>query len=215
MSLINEALKKAQRLRHEEQPANTPASDTPPPARVAKRGRPPRATTFVLLGAGALALVVVSVVVTVVLLNRPAPETVVASTPAPVAAEPAPASPPPVVQAPVIPAPEPAPAPAEPVASAPAAGPITAVSEPTVAATPPPPPPREEPRPDERINAFVEAIRVAGIRSSGDDSRVLMNDRVYRVNDLVDRTLGLRLVKVEPSTLTFTDAQGVTYVKNF
>jgi hypothetical protein len=54
-----------------------------------------------------------------------------------------------------------------------------------------------------------------GIRSSGTDSKVLMNDRVYRVNDYVDRILGVKLVSVSRDTLTFTDANGVTYVKNF
>jgi hypothetical protein len=63
--------------------------------------------------------------------------------------------------------------------------------------------------------AFVDAVRVAGIRSSGDDSRVLMNDRVYRVNDIVDRALGIRLVKVAVDSLTFSDAAGLTYVKYF
>ena len=42
-----------------------------------------------------------------------------------------------------------------------------------------------------------------------------MNDRVYRVNDVVDRTLGVRLTKVSTDSLTFTDANGVTYVKYF
>ena len=54
-----------------------------------------------------------------------------------------------------------------------------------------------------------------GIRSSGNESRVLMNDRVYRVNDIVERSLSLRLTKVEADHLTFTDADGIPYVKYF
>ena len=54
-----------------------------------------------------------------------------------------------------------------------------------------------------------------GIRSSGNESKVLMNDRVYRVNDIVDRNLGVKLTKVAPDSLTFTDANGATYVKYF
>jgi hypothetical protein len=38
---------------------------------------------------------------------------------------------------------------------------------------------------------------------------------VYRLNDVVDYTLGLRLTKVTADGLTFTDANGTTYVKNF
>ena len=42
-----------------------------------------------------------------------------------------------------------------------------------------------------------------------------MNDRVYRVNDIVERVSGLRLSAVGTNTLTFTDASGAVYVKNF
>ena len=58
-------------------------------------------------------------------------------------------------------------------------------------------------------------MRVTAIRASANDSKVFMNDKVYRVNDLVERTLGIRLVKVAADSLTFADANGVTYVKYF
>ena len=69
--------------------------------------------------------------------------------------------------------------------------------------------------PDERVTAFVEAVRVTGIRSSGAESRVLMNERVYRVNDIVERTMNIRLIKAATDSLTFSDARGVIYVKRF
>ena len=56
---------------------------------------------------------------------------------------------------------------------------------------------------------------MTGIRTSETGSKVLMNDKVYRLNDLVDRKLGLRLVKIEADSLTFADATGATYVKSF
>jgi len=40
-----------------------------------------------------------------------------------------------------------------------------------------------------------------------------MNDRVYRVNDVVDRGLGLRLIEVQSGRLDFEDARGVRYTK--
>ena len=245
MSLINDALKKAQRLRNEEPMGTQPPMSGAGGPRVAKRSQPRTSQQVVMLAAAALVVVVLSVVVTVWLVNRPAapkPAPPVVATPA----KPKPATdapPPATTPAPVIaslankpattPLTEaPAPKPAEPASPniitlpppallpAPAA-PITTASEPT--ATPSleskpavaPPPPAAEPKPDERIHAFVDSIRVTGIRSSGDDSRVLMNDRVFRVNDIVDRGLGVRLTKVNPNSLTFTDANGATYVKNF
>jgi hypothetical protein len=42
---------------------------------------------------------------------------------------------------------------------------------------------------------------------------VLMNERVFRLNDTVDRELGLRLTGVQPDLLIFTDATGATYEK--
>src|SRR5688572_22419457 len=77
MSLINEALKKAQRLRTED--AADPTHSYPAGgAGASRRGKPSGANTMVLIGSGALVLVVLSVFFTVYLVNRP-------STPAPAA----------------------------------------------------------------------------------------------------------------------------------
>jgi hypothetical protein len=70
-------------------------------------------------------------------------------------------------------------------------------------------------RPDLRIQTFVDSIKVGGIRSSGAESKVLMNDHVYRVNDIVDRSLNLRLTEVRSDSLTFVDENGATYTKSF
>jgi hypothetical protein len=101
--------------------------------------------------------------------------------------------------------------PAAPSPTPAAVTPAVATAEPKSTAAEPPAPPK----PDERIHQFVEALKVTGIRSSGSESKVLMNDRVYRVNDIVDRNLGVRLTKVAPDSLTFTDGNGVSYVKYF
>jgi hypothetical protein len=127
--------------------------------------------------------------------------------------------------APALPAPVSTPAPGRPsrtasAAEAPATVTATLAKEPdTLAASPASPPAPVEPPPppksDERVQRFVDEVRVTGIRSSGTESKVLMNDRVFRVNDIVERSLGIRLTRVAPDSLTFTDANGATYVKNF
>src|SRR5688572_30378392 len=72
MSLINEALKKAQRLRTQD--AGDPTSSYPAGgAAASRRGKPQSANTMVLIGTGALVLVVLSVFFTVYLVNRPSP----------------------------------------------------------------------------------------------------------------------------------------------
>ena len=63
--------------------------------------------------------------------------------------------------------------------------------------------------------AYIDALRITGIRAVGSESRVIMNDRVYRINDIVERSLSLRLTKVDADHLTFTDANGANYVKYF
>jgi hypothetical protein len=255
MSLINEALKKAQRMQHEET-ATVSAAPYPVGRHAARRETSSHSPNLVLMGTGALVIVVLSVFFTVYLINRPSDSNRVAqSTATPPAATPAPTPAPdetntpaivppkvslptttppaavatsPAANATTVPSTAPAQAPAPESANAtPPAGSVastnvappaaTTTSTSAPAATPPTAAPASlgATAPDERVAAFVDAVRVTGIRSSGADSRVLMNERVYRVNDVVERTLGVRLIKAAADSLTFSDARGVTYVKNF
>lgn len=205
MSLINEALKKAQRER-----SGTPSGAMPNTGDFDQRAAPPKRTqSLILIVGGAAALVVLSVGITVYLVSRPpvaAPSTPVVATPEPVAAVEPVAVAEPVAAAPIITLAIPAIEKASdqvPPAAVVTAAPVEAV---------PVAPARQ---PELHIQLFVDAIRVMGIRSSGGESKVLMNDRVYRVNDIVDRVLVLKLVKVEPEMLTFTDANGMVYTKSF
>lgn len=75
--------------------------------------------------------------------------------------------------------------------------------------------PVHRPRPDPKILAFIDTLRVTGIRAAGSDSKVLMNDRVFRVNDVVDHALGLRLIAAAANALTFEDENGIVYTRNF
>lgn len=244
MSLINEALKKAQRQRTGEQFTDSPPLPGGSPSyRHAGRGQGMPAQTLILIIAGATVLITLSVVATVWLTrSEPAPATKAVIVSAPVvqpASPPAEPAPSPVIIAPLIRRPAPAveyanPKPAMPDAPANsfAAAKLGRVTDTMIEKAPERPAPAsetappEEPAvsgatvaapgvPDIRVQNFVDAVRVTGIRSSGSDSKVLMNDRVYRVNDIVERTLGVRLVKVAPDSLTFADANGVTYLKYF
>lgn len=226
MSLINEALKKAQRQRHEG------ATDSAPGA-IVKRAQPKSARSMLLLVVGAAVLIVASMVATALWVTR-TPHTTPSNQPTLATAA-----------APKVPATSPAPAvatagitlalPIENRGDKGTSGAVTgsALSENAsdgtasvghttahlVPATSLPPPAKitliTPPKPDERIVQFVDSLKVPGVRSSGSESKVLINDRMYRVNDIVDRTLGLRLTKVSPDSLTFTDANGVVYVRNF
>lgn len=232
MSLINDALKKAQRQRTVDAAGVAPPMPGESGPRVTRRGKPLASQSVLLIVTAGAVLIVVSVVATVYLLREPStpattPTIVQSSQPA--GQIPAtPDSPPvnPVVFVPLTPPVE-TPAAQSPVpVSLPTPAPATIPTSPPVVATPPAPPvvaPQTEPvsrpvtpasdKPDERILDYIDRLHVLGVRSSGSDSRVLMNDRVYRVNDVVDRGLGLRLIEVQSGRLEFEDARGMRYTK--
>lgn len=82
----------------------------------------------------------------------------------------------------------------------------------------PTPSPSPEPtlvKPTVRIQALVDKFRISGIRLSDTDSKVILNDHLFRIDDPVESSLGLRLTKIEEHRLTFVDADGNTYVKRF
>jgi pyruvate/2-oxoglutarate dehydrogenase complex dihydrolipoamide acyltransferase (E2) component len=95
------------------------------------------------------------------------------------------------------------------VAPAPVATPVP------VAATAPTPTPAVIQSLGERVQAVIDHIQISGVRYSGADSKAIIDGHIYRVNDLLDRTLGIRLSKFDPDHLTFVDPSGAKYVKSF
>jgi hypothetical protein len=237
MSLINEALKKAQRQRAEEQANLAPPMPGGGSHRV-RRSAPALSTqTILLLAGGGIALFVVAVVVTVLWINRPGPaktgpaksplaavaETTVTAAPMIVlpgslkAAEPDLSAAPPTskfnpatsAQNPIQAAPNPGPVTLN-VASPPASAALTAEPVPVAPAGV-----RVTGKFQESIQTLVDALRVTGIRAAGNDSKVMINERVYKLNDIVDRPNSLRLTNVASDGLMFTTPDGVTYEKTF
>ena len=237
MSLINEALKKAQKQRTGDTPSLTamPGIGGESAARIARRGKPAGLNTLILrigLGVGALAAVIVGAVL---ILRRPAPAPTFVPLPPASPVVVAPASKP--AEVPLVSAPVTTPAPAlvvapnsAPVYATPAVPPTTSpialapgelpkpVETSVVQLAPEPPRPvapslarKLEPR---AIN-FINSIRVAGIRASASDSKVLMNDRVYRIGDSVEAEMGLKLAGITANSLTFEDENGGRYTRNF
>ncbi|HWA24685.1 MAG TPA: hypothetical protein VG734_03345 [Lacunisphaera sp.] len=259
MSLINEALKKAQKERGGEVPplSAMPSIGGESAQRLAQRSRPSGGPSGLLIGLGVGGAVLVLVAVGAVFLLRKSPDeqksaTVAVAPPKPttppnqtaaatVAAVPAPAAP---VVAPVVAPPAPTVTPPSAPASVPTTARIelpvaTTAPSPTVVAEAPKPaasaPPSvpvvvaaaapETPKPEAsaarpgklepRAINFIESLRVAGIRASATDSKVLMNDRVYRLGTIVEHEMGLKLVGITANSLTFEDERGGTYTRTF
>jgi hypothetical protein len=160
----------------------------------------------------------------------------IAAAPAVATASPPPAAPSsPAVESPAIAAPTvtiaPAVAVATPTVSTPSPAPASSsvqvnlsASAPAPEPTPPPraAPPQAKPVPPaaspempyhRRVLAFVDSLHVTGVRAAGDDSKVLMNDRVYHLNDMVNIELGVRLTGVSTTVLLFADENNKVYTK--
>lgn len=242
MSLINDALKKAQRERSGAAPQpHSPASTAPAQPSAGSHAAARPAVNLWPIAIAAVALVGGGAAVWV--LKPPgAPITVAASLPAPpqaVTAAPTPTSlvtTPPTADpaapqlhinlpgtAPATPAPAPVPAaPAQP-APAPVAAPVAAA--PTAGAPAPfqvtlklddPQERRNDPTAqveDPRVLAFLDNARISGIRIAADDAKLLMNSKVYRMGDTVDRELGLKVTSIRPAELIFEDKRGIQYRK--
>lgn len=240
MSLINDALKKAQRQRTGDSPLSQPPmpGGTPAPARPARGNNSP-SPQLLLVGVGAVLGLLLAT--GAILFFRPkstAPESAGASSaeqskpqtnavassaplPSPPAAQTPPASSQPSPVA-VLAAAKPAeslpvvkttPSSAAATASEPRA-PVDQISPHATATSPASP--TAPPAPSLRMIEAIEALRVAGIRASaGTDAKVLMNDRVYRIGDTVDHALGIKLTAVTASSLTFSDASGASYTRHF
>ena len=222
MSLINEALKKAQRDRHLE---NLPASAAGNSRATARTAAGPSKSTLLLIATGVFVLFVVAVVGAVLFINRepaakvtpgrasasvpPAsqsrPAETVSPAASPIIAAPAPVSPPPPAAVPptiVISLPSVAAAKSESVS--PAVAPVKADA--------PPPAPAAE-KFDPRLQTMVDGWHINLVRVAGPDSRLFMNGTSYRIGDTIDRASGLKLTEVSTTTLTFTDSAGSTYSK--
>ncbi len=145
----------------------------------------------------------------------PEPITPPAPTPAPAPAEAAPE----VVSAAVNATPSPQPTAAPATVSLPTAAPVaTATPTPAPAAALPPlyaPRPPTPVNPSARVQNFINRLRVTGIRLSDTGTKVILGDRLFKIGEIVDTNLELRLIKAEQGVLTFSDATGKTYIKVF
>jgi hypothetical protein len=232
MSLINDALKKAQRERTGSAAQPLPASTTTPAAGGRPTGHAPApARNLWPIAVAALALVGGGAAVWFLKPSAPAPVTVAAnvspaaSTAAAVPSVSAPSAGATVATPPATP---------EPGAmqlhiNLPAATPAAAPAPPPVAQPAPAPAPAATPAPetaapaapfqitlqleDPRILAFLDNANINGIRIAADDAKLLMNKKVFRTGDVVDRELGLKVTSIRPNELIFEDKRGIQYRK--
>jgi hypothetical protein len=219
MSLINDALKKAARQRAEEQAdvvAPMPGGGT---RRVARQGAPMRTQTMVLIAAAALVLIVVSVVVTGILMTgKPEIKPVAAAIPSTVTPPQQAPAPKIIIQAPTITVAVPqqsAPAPVALAIPSPTPTPVPVVQAPVATAQSSPVAAAASQSHTDMVQGVVDGYHISGVRLAGAGSKALVDGHVYKLNDIVDKSLGLKLVKVDDGQLTFVDRDGNTFIRTF
>ena len=72
---------------------------------------------------------------------------------------------------------------------------------------------QQAPSLDLEILNYVESLEVQGARAAGEKSRLLMNGRVYRLNDVIDHEKGLIFKEVQQGFVIFQDRNGADYEK--
>ena len=230
MSLINDALKKAQHQRTGDTPplGSVPGVGGESANRISRRTGPSSSgVPYAQLGValGVVVLLVVGGIFLARYLLRGAGEPT-ATRPAIVAQAAPPSASPvaPVDSGPAKPVPVPPSAFVLPIippsnlppakAAAVAAAPAPAVTAPVVQPEPAKPA-GPAPKVESKAVAYIEGLKIAGVRISATDSKVLMNDRVYRVGYIVEHDMGLKLTAITTNSLTFEDERGATYTRNF
>jgi hypothetical protein len=240
MSLINDALKKAQNRQGEVAPAS--GAGQPGPAAVPKSPEQKKSSFGKILIIGIACSVVgagVSLVVALAILREDKADAGPAPAPKPAATTPlisssAPSSTTSAAQAPQTPPPVPAAPPIIPVVNPPGSDPSSpaAVSaresaqpplKSAIAAAPLPapaplPPPAAAPPAlnlSARIQNFIVRLRITSIRISENGNKAILNDRLFRAGDTIEPSLGLKLVSIEPTELHFVDEAGEKYVRRF
>jgi hypothetical protein len=215
MSLINDALKKAQNVQgpppsaaaspFSGDPGGTPGAISAPEGSghvpIARRSNPMSAQKLVLIllvaGVVFIGFIAAMGVGAYMIINPGEPE-MVAEAPAPE----------PVQAAEVIPVEEPEPI----IAAAPEPAPPP---EPVARPIQPQPPAVHVNRPDPDVLAYVNTLKVRGIRITNGESKVLMNNKVYKTGEIVNYDLNVKLSEVSGQELIFEDVQGNTYVARF
>jgi len=259
VSLINQALKKAQQDRIDGSQSTASAENRAHPYTGTRAGNPANSTSFAIMkylmgGLLLIAALGAAVAFMLTVINKPepvaetlpaefevnikpqAPSTPAVSPPAAtVAATPASGAPPApteTVAAPsTITAAVVAPAtsttavaaPGEPASAAdnpndliqpPADQPVW-IGDDTPQAPQPKPATTEKPDPNPTVIAFLEASRITGVRVAGNESKVVMNNKVFRLNSVVDMKTNLKITEILNNEIQFVDASGLRYRKQF
>lgn len=65
------------------------------------------------------------------------------------------------------------------------------------------------------VKTFLDDANITGVRVAGSRSKVLMNNQVFRIGDVVDEKLGLKVADITSEAIVFNDESGTEFRKSF
>ena len=71
------------------------------------------------------------------------------------------------------------------------------------------------PKPDKQVMAYIRMLNVNAVRMAGNDSKVFMNNEIFRLNSTVNSDLKIKILKINPKQIVFIDNAGIKYIKRF
>jgi len=69
------------------------------------------------------------------------------------------------------------------------------------------------PEPNQAVIEWLGAAKISGVRLAGDDSKVILNGKAYAPGEVVNYGLGLKVLVIQEERILFADAKGVKYMK--
>ncbi len=77
------------------------------------------------------------------------------------------------------------------------------------------PDPKPVPKPDKQVMAYIRMLNVNAVRMAGKDSKVFMNNEIFRLNSTINSELQIKILKINPKQIVFIDNAGIKYIKRF
>lgn len=197
MSLINEALRKAQTQRTQSPglgsgTENQAIGYAPGPSRIG-----------LMIGLGMSIVILIGLVagLTILLLSKSGPQIVQE----PATAEPA----------------KPATETTAPASISESATETESVSKPSITPLPKQTPETIEqpatapPEPSQEITDWIAQSTISGVRITTTSSKVILNNKAFVPDETVNMSLGLKILTIEPERIILIDSNGAEYVKSF
>ncbi len=75
--------------------------------------------------------------------------------------------------------------------------------------------PTPEPEPNKEIMDWIEQCTISGVRITSNSSKVILNNKAFIPGDSVNMSLKLKILEIEPERILFIDSNGVEYMKLF